>query len=80
MRLRGASRRNKLLPDLNANPRDVGVQAQGASIITLTGWFAFAAVVAMVLVVLMGAFVAVRRLLGPRQQAYTVLVPRDGDA
>ena len=58
----------------------MGAQAHGASIITLTGWLASAAVVAMALVVLLGAFVALRRLLGPRRQAYTVLVPRGGDA
>lgn len=55
-------------------------QAQGANIITLSGWFAFAGLAAMVMVAIVGALFGIRRLLGPRQQPYTVLVPRDGDA
>lgn len=57
-----------------------GVQAEGASMITLTGWVAGAAVAAMLLVVVLGAFVGLRRLLGKRTQHYTVITPRDGDA
>lgn len=56
------------------------MQAQGASMITLTGWVAVAAVAAMVLVVVLGVFVGLRRLFGKRTQHYTVITPRDGDA
>lgn len=53
-------------------------QAQGASIITLSGWIAAAAVASMVMVALVGVHAGLRRLLSPRRP-YTVVAMRDGD-
>lgn len=54
------------------------LQAQGAGVITLSGWIAAAAIAAMVMVVVIGAYTCARRLLSPRR-AYTVVASRDAD-
>jgi len=76
MRIRAAALNSQAL----AHAKLIDKEAQGANIITLSGWFAFAGLAAMVMVAIVGALFGIRRLLGPRQQPYTVLVPRDGDA
>lgn len=58
----------------------VDPEAKGASMITLTGWLAAAAVAAMLMVVILGITIGLRRLFGKRTQPYTVITPRDGDA
>ena len=55
------------------------LQGQGASVITLSGWFAAAAIAAMGMVAIVGVYAGVRRLLSPSRR-YTVISTRDGDA
>jgi hypothetical protein len=55
------------------------MQAQGAGVITLSGWIAAAALAAMAMVAVIGAYTGIRRLLSPRRP-YTVVASRDADA
>lgn len=74
MRAKAAATANEAL----VKAKLVNPEAQGASIITLSGWIAAAAIAAMVMVVLVGVYAGLRRLLSPRRP-YTVVATRDGD-
>lgn len=63
----------------NATPLFPLPQAQGANVITLSGWIAAAALAAMGMVVIVGAYLGIKRLVAP-SRPYTVVATRDGDA
>ena len=57
-----------------------GVQAFGAGIITLSGWVAAAALAAMGMVVVIGLYAGIHRLLSPSRPYTVIRELRDGDA